>query len=177
MSNETATKQQQEPEQPQEQPRLSLAEVGTQIKGLISRSALAKIEIGELLNEYTAEIIHGGKEQFYKSIDMSSRTAQYYMSIASNKEVQKLKSEDKLEGLNMQEILVLIGARVNVRGVNNDNAPQQTQDYVAKGFGNFDISKRHTLKEYKIEYVALSSKVLELEARLAEHEGKTAKSS
>ncbi len=136
------------------------------IKTLVKQTAEAKIEIGEILSECKRKIPHGGMESFYKSIKMSDRTAQYYMKIASNAEVQKLKTEGKLDGLNMQEILVQIGARVNVRGVNNDNAPQQVQEYVSVGFENFDISKRHTLREYKIEYEALSNKVSALEAEL-----------
>jgi len=159
----------------QTEEKLTLEQVVDKIKGLISRSALAKIEIGELLNEYTSEIEHGGKADFYKSIGMRPTTAQYYMKIASNSDVQKLKSEGKLDGLNMSEILRHIGARINVRGDNNENAPQQIQEYIAVGFGNFDISKRHTLKEYKVEYEDLSKKVSELEAKLAEYDGRASK--
>ena len=53
--------------------RLNLDQLAGKIKNLISRSAMAKIEIGELLNEYTAEIEHGGKKNFYSDIDMSPR--------------------------------------------------------------------------------------------------------
>ncbi len=161
--------------QPKE--RLTLEQVASRIKRLISRSALAKIEIGELLIKYISDIEHGGKANFYESIGMTERTAQHYMQIASNEKVQELKEKGELDGLNMSAILNLVGMCVKTRGVNNDNAPQQVQEYVSVGFENFDISKRHTLGEYKVEYVALSSKVLELEAKLAEHEGKVATNS
>ncbi len=55
--------------------KMTVDELADKIKELISNSALAKIEIGELLNEYTAEIEHGGKENFYKNIGMNPRTA------------------------------------------------------------------------------------------------------
>ncbi len=161
----------------QTEEKLTLEQVVDKIKGLISRSALAKIEIGELLNEYTSEIEHGGKEAFYKSIGMRPTTAQYYMKIASNSDVQKLKSEGKLDGLNMSEILRHIGARINVRGDNNENAPQAEQTYTPLGFGNFNFEKCRSTKEFKVEYEDLSKKVSELEAKIAEYQGKAAKAS
>ena len=153
----------------QAEDKLSLEEVAEKIKGLISRSALAKIEIGDLLNKYTAEIEHGGKEEFYKSISMSPRTAQHYMRIASNEEVQKLRAEDKLDGLNMSQILAMVGMRVNIRGVNNDITPAEY-----KPVENFNYDKCRSTRIFKIEYEALTGKVTELEAELETFRSKTA---
>ena len=144
--------------------KLTLEEVVTKIKGLISKSALAKIEIGELLNKHTADIKHGGKEDFYKNIEMSERTAQHYMQIASNEVVQKLKAEDKLDGLNMSEILRLVGMRVNIRGVNNDDAPEE--EYKVLGLGKFNYNKCRSTKQFKAEYEVLKDRVAELEEKL-----------
>ena len=141
-----------------------LKEVASKIRGLISKSALAKIEIGELLNEHTKEIEHGGKKEFYTSIGMSDRTAQYYMKIASSQDVQELKKENKLDGLNMSEILALVGMRVNIRGANNDDAPRE--EYVPLGFGKFDSDRCRSTKQFKVEYKALADKVSELEDKL-----------
>jgi len=88
--------------------RLTLEELVTEIKGLIIRSALAKIKIGELLNEHTEYIPDAEKDAFYKNIAMSPRTAQYYMKIASNSLVQELERENKLERLNMLATFDLI---------------------------------------------------------------------
>ena len=138
------------------------------IKTLVKQTAEAKIEIGEILIECKRKIPHGGMDEFYKSIDIRDRTAQYYMRIASNKEVQKLKAEGKFEGLNMSKILNLAGMSINVRGVNNDNAPQAEQTYTPLGFGSFDFKKCRSTTIFKREYEDLSSKVSELEAELAE---------
>ncbi len=148
--------------------KLSLEELTTKIKGLISRSALAKIEIGELLNEHTSTIKHGGKKAFYKSIGMSDRTAQYYMKIASNKKIQELKNKGKIDGLNMSRILEIVDMRVKVRGTNNENAPQEQQAY--KPVKNFNSEKCRSTRIFKIEYKVLSDKVTELEAKLAEYD-------
>ena len=147
-----------------ETPRLSLEQVVTQIKELISRSALAKIKIGELLNEYTAEIPHGEKEQFYKDIGMSPTTAQYYMKIASDPKVQKLKSEDKLEGLNMTTILELAGIRTQKR------EKVDKVEYVPVSIESFDYRKCQSTVKLKVQYGLLSNRVAELEARLVESE-------
>ena len=144
--------------------KLTLEEVVTKIKGLISKSALAKIEIGELLFKHTEAIKHGDKEAFYKNINMSDRTAQYYMNIASNKEVQKLKKEGKLDGLNMTQILKLVGMRVNIRGVNNDDAPEE--EYKVLGLGKFNYNKCRSTKQFKAEYEVLKDRVTELEEKL-----------
>ena len=159
-------------ETPETEEKLTLEQVATKIKGLISTSALAKIEIGELLNQYTAKIKHGDKVEFYKSIKMSTRTAQYYMKIASNEEIQKLKKEEKLDGLNMSEILKLVGMRVNVRGVNNEDAPES--EYTPKGYGSFEFNKCRSTRIFKIEYDVLTNKVSELQAELDRLKSKTA---
>ena len=138
-----------------------LQEVAIQIKGLINRSALAKIEIGELLIENKKLIQHGDTKAFYDNIGMHERTAQRYMEIASNKDVQKLKKEGKLDGLNMSRILELIGCRVNVRGVNNDKAPDS--EYKPFGYGKFEYEKCRSTASFKIEYKILDKKVRELE--------------
>ncbi len=152
----------------QTEEKLTLEQVVDKIKGLISRSALAKLDIGLLLTEYKETIDHGDVTAFYENIGINKRTAQYYKKIASNETVQRLRSEGELDGLNMQEILVLIGARVNVRGVNNDNAPQAEQVYVAKGFGSFDSDRCRSTKIFNLEYKDLSNRVSELEKELAE---------
>ena len=161
-------------ETPETEEQLTLEQVATKIKGLISTSALAKIEIGELLNQYTAKIKHGDKVEFYKSIKMSTRTAQYYMKIASNEEIQKLKKEEKLDGLNMSEILKLVGMRVNVRGVNNEDAPQAQAEYTPKGYGSFDFSKCRSTRIFREEYELLAFTVTELQAELETLGPKTA---
>ncbi len=144
--------------------KMSLNELTEKIKGLISSSALAKIEIGELLNKYTSAIEHGGKKEFYKSIGMSDRTAQYYMKIASNEQVQKRKKEGKLDGLNMSKILELVGMRVNVRGANNVDAPEK--EYKPLGLGNFKYDECRSTKQFKAEYKVVVDRVKELEAEV-----------
>ena len=151
-----------------------LQEVAIQIKGLISRSALAKIEIGELLIENKKLIQHGDTKAFYSSIGMSDRTAQHYMRIASNKEVQKLKSEGKLDGLNMSKILEMVGMRVNVRGTNNEDAPQEQQEYKPLGLGKLDFNKCRSTKKFKAEYEMLTGEVAELKKELDALKNKTA---
>ena len=149
-----------------------LEEIVSKIKDLVSRSALAKIEIGELLNKHKSLIKHGDTEAFYKSIGMSDRTAQYYMKIASNKKVQELKSKGELDGLNMSRILELVGMRVNIRGANNDNAPHK--EYKVLGFGRFDYAKCKSTSDFKKEYKSLVDKVTELEEELTAFKTKTA---
>ncbi len=144
--------------------KLTTEEVVTKIKTLIGQSAKAKIEIGELLNKYTADIEHGGKDDFYKSIGMSPRTAQYYMRIASNEDVQKLKTEEKLNDLNMSKILELVGMRMKVRGVNNDDAPEK--EYKTLGLGKFNYNKCRSTKQFKAEYEVLVATVTKLEEKL-----------
>ena len=146
-------------------PRLSLEEVADKIKRLVSRSALAKIEIGELLAEYTSEIEHGEKADFYKSIGMEDRTAQHYMKIARDPEVQKLKRENKLEGMNMTAILAKAGLRLTNR--NKDvKKPEPGRVSIEVFKGQFEKCK--STKVLKIQYALLSNKVSELEAELAE---------
>ncbi len=154
--------------------KMTLEDLASKIKKLVSKSALANIEIGELLNEYTDEIEHGKKKEFYKSIGMPATTAQYYKRIAANEEVQKLKKEGKLDGLNMSHILELCDMRVNIRGTNNDNAPQKNQPYTALGYGKFDFTKSHTIKEFRAEYKELNDRVSELEAELEALRSQTA---
>ncbi len=146
--------------QPEE--RLNIEQLVAKIKGLFHQTALIKIEIGELLNEYTAEIDHGDKDQFYKDIGIKQRTAQHYKKIASNEEVQRLRTAGELDGLNMTDILILAG----MRGVNNDNAPEQ--EYEVKGYGVFEFNKRHKIKIFQAEYEKLNEKVSELEEEIAE---------
>jgi hypothetical protein len=115
--------------------RMNLEQLATEVKSLISRSSLDKIKIGELLLDYKKEIKYYGMKEFYKSIEMSNRTAQNYMKIAKNEEIQKLKDEGKLDGLNISKILELIGIRVDVEGAYNENAPQNQQVYTLLRFG------------------------------------------
>jgi len=152
--------------------KLSLEALKEKIKSLISISALSKIEIGELLIEYTQEIEHGGKKAFYKQIGMSPRTAQYYMKIASNPKIQKLKKEGKLDGLNMSRILELVGMRVNIRGINSEDAPKK--QYIPLGPGSFDYEKCRSTAIFKLEYKMLTEKLLELEETLQKLYSQTA---
>jgi hypothetical protein len=144
--------------------KLSLEQLASKIKSLINRSPLSMILIGELLIEYKGDIEYGGVKEFYRNIEMSDRTAQHYMQIASNKEIQKLKAEGKVEGLDMSAILEFIGMYVNVSDLNNDNTPQQ-QEYVPLG-SNFDFNTCRSTKIFKEEYKALATKVSDLEAEL-----------
>ena len=146
--------------------KLSLEELTTKIKDLIRTSALAKIEIGELLNEHTSAIKRGGKEAFYKSIGMSDRTAQHYMKIASNEEVQKLKADEKLGGLNMTKVLELAGIRTQER------KKAEKVDYITVPVESFDYNSCKSTKILKTQYGLLSNKVTELEAKLAKYEAK-----
>ncbi len=66
----------------------------------------------------------------------------------------------------MSKILELVGMRVNVDSVNNDDAPEQ--EYVVKGYGVIDIDKCRSTKEFRDEYKDLGKKVEELQAELAE---------
>ncbi len=147
--------------------RLTEEQAIARIKVLVKESALAKIEIGELLIKYIENVQHNDKKQWYKdNLDMSERTAQYYMQIARNEDVQRLKAEGKLDGLNMTEILRLVNKRVNTRGVNNANAPEQ--EYQALGYERFDPKKCQSTKKFRKEYKALKDEVTKLEAELAE---------
>ncbi len=139
-------------------------EVFSEIRGLINTSALAKIQIGELLIKHTEKLKKGYKIAYYAEVGLSSRTAQRYKDIASNPEVQKLKAENKLDGLNMSRILELIGCRINVRGINNDNAP--VKKYKPLGYGAFDYKKCRSTASFKIEYELLDERVHQLEAEL-----------
>ena len=96
------------------------------------------------------------------------------MKIAANEEVQRLKAENKLDGLNMSEILKLVGMRVNIRGDNNENAPRQPQEYIPKGYGHFEFEKCRSTKEFKAEYKILTAKVSDLEAALHTLKNKSA---
>ena len=153
---------------------MTLDKVAKKIRDLISKSAKAKIEIGKLLNAHTKDIEHGRKEEFYKSIGMSDRTAQYYMKIA--RKIDEMEAEGNkidLEGLNMSRILEMVGMRVNIRGANNENAPQQ-QEYTPKGYGSFNFNKCRSTRIFKAEYKALTDKVSELEEELESLKPKTA---
>jgi len=154
---------------------MTLDKVAKKIRDLISKSAKAKIEIGKLLNTHTKDIEHGGKEEFYKSIGMSDRTAQYYMKIA--RKIDEMEAEGNkidLEGLNMSRILEMVGMRVNIRGVNNDDAPQKVQAYKALGYESFEFEKCRSTRIFKAEYKALTDKVSELEEELESLKPKTA---
>ena len=152
--------------------RILLEEVASKIKVLVSRSALAKIEIGELLIKHKKDIEHGNASYFYYDIGMKERTAQYYMQIAGNEEVQRLKSEGKLEGLNMSEILMLAGFKVN--SIHKSNAtPKPSLSYISED-GEFDYKNCKNTTIFKTQYKMLSDKVSELEAKLAKYEETTA---
>ena len=152
--------------------QLTLDEVADKIKSLISRSALAKIEIGELLNEHVKSIEHGEKENFYKSIGMSERTAQHYMKIASNEKIQDLKAKGELNGLNMSRILELVGMRVNVRGDNNKNAPEN--EYKPVSLDKFDWNKCKSTRVFKAQYSVAIEKINELGKELDRYKSKSA---
>ncbi len=154
--------------------RLTLEQVANKIKGLVTTSALAKIEIGELLIEYKKDIEHGGLTPFYESIGMSERTGQYYMEIARHEEVQKRKKEGKLEGLNMQDLLVLIGARVNRRGDDGTSKDVKKVEYKRVPVDSFDYMKCKSTKVFKVQYELLSNKVSELETKLKDLQSKSA---
>ena len=140
-----------------------VAQLVTDIKGLVSRSALAKIEIGILLNDHTAKIPHGGKDQFYKDIGISDRTAQHYMKIAGNKKVQELKITGKLEGLNMSEILKLAGVKREVG---------KKAELILVSIESFNPRKCDSRAVLKAQYEILSNKVGELQKELDEYKGK-----
>ena len=151
MSNETST---------EAMTAEQVAQLVTNIKGLVSRSALAKIDIGILLNEHTSKIPHGEKEQFYKDIGISDRTAQHYMKIAGNKKVQELKAAGELEGLNMSEILKLAGVKREVG---------KKVELVLVSIENFNPKNCSSRAVLKAQYARLSSKVDQLQKELDEY--------
>ena len=136
---------------------LTLEQVVTEIKGLISQSALAKLDIGLLLIKHTEVIEHGNTEKFYEDIGIHKRVAQYYKSIAGNKEVQKLKAEGKLDGLSMTKIIEKAGIKATGR---------KTEEYTEVSVEEFMPDKCNRVKIFKVQYALLENKVAKLEAEL-----------
>ena len=145
----------------QTEEKLTLEQVVDKIKGLISRSALAKLDIGLLLTEYKETIDHGDVTAFYEDIGINQRTAQYYKKIASNETVQRLRAEGQLDGLSMAKIIEKAEIRSN---------PKDIPEYVEVAIEKFEPSTCKKLKAFRVQYELLSNKVKELEAKLAEHE-------
>ena len=162
MSNQNQTVEKEVPDN-----NLTFDEVVTKIKGLISKSALAKLDIGLLLMKHK-EVIeqHGDTEKFYEDIGINKRTAQYYKSIAGNKNVQKLRAEDKLEGLSMAKIIEKAGITPKTREI---------PEYEAVPVEEFKPEKCKTLRAFNAQYVLLENKVSELQKKLSEYKAEEAK--
>ncbi len=141
-----------------------LEALATEIKDLIAQSAEAKIRIGELLNENKKQIEHGGMLEFYKLIGMSPRTAQTYMKIANNDQVQEMKAEGKLEGLNMSRILEMIRYRVNTRG-----DAKAKIEHVLQNYEKFDYQKCKSTAVLKMQYEDLKNTVMKLKKELKDY--------
>ncbi len=141
----------------QTEEKLTLEQVVAEIKGLISQSALAKLDIGLLLTEHKEIIDHGDVTAFYEDIGINKRTAQYYKKIAGNKKVQELREEGELDGLSMAKIIEKAEITSNSREI---------AEYEAVPIEKFEPSTCKKLKVFKAQYVLLEGKVSELETEL-----------
>jgi hypothetical protein len=109
---------------------------------------------------------------FYESIGIAPTTAQYYMKIARNETVQKMKKEGKLDGLTMAKILEVTG----IKKASNNNGDDEPGEYTPVSVEAFadQYMKEVSRKVLRAQYAVLSNKVSELEKELAEYRSKTA---
>ncbi len=154
------------------QNKMSLEELTEKIKGKLTVSAMATIEIGELLNEYKKDIEHGGMKEFYTSIGISPTTAQYYMKIARNPKVQKMKKAGKLDGMTMTKILEVTG--IKKKSSNNGDGEAGNYDPVSIEDFASQYMKETSRKILRAQYAVLSNRVEELEKELEGFRSKTA---
>ena len=142
-----------------------LEELRGKIRGFISTSALAKIELGELLIKNEKQIEYGGMVAFYRSVKINTRTAQHYKNIASNEGIQILKQQGKLDYLNMTEILELAGINTNKK------KPVLKPKYILKSIDVFNPTKCHSRSELRSQYTALHDSYNKIQAELDELKG------
>ncbi len=147
---------------------LTLEQIVTEIKDLISKSALAKLDIGLLLIKHKEVIEHGDTEKFYEDIGINKRTAQYYKRIAGDEKVQELRAAGKLDGLSMAKIIEVAGITSKTR---------ETPEYKEVSVEDFKPEKCKTLKAFNVQYVLLERKVSELKKQLLEYKTEEAKAS
>ncbi len=145
---------------------LTLEQVETEIKDLISKSALAKLDIGLLLIKHEDMIEHGDTEKFYEDIGINKRTAQYYKKIAGDEKVQELRAAGKLDGLSMAKIIEVAGITSKTRKIT---------EYVAVPVEEFEADECKKVKIFKAQYKLLENKVSELEKQLSGYKTKETK--
>ena len=145
-----------------------LAKITEDIKTKITRTALDNIEIGELLIKAKKIVEHGSWEMYYKSIGIGKQTAERYMHIAKHPEIQKLKAEGKLDGLNMNAILEKVDYRIISRST-KENAKKQLENrlnYKPVGHDKFNYKACTKPAVFKKEYSTLLDEYHKLEQEL-----------
>ncbi len=146
--------------------------LSVEIKGLLTTSAMAKIKIGELLNDHKEDLEHGETEAFYNSIGLNKRTCQTYMKYARNPKLQKMKKAGKLDGMTMEKIKEVTG----IKKAGSNNGDGESGEYTAisvEAFGD-QYKKETSRKILRAQYGVLSNRVAELEKELAGYRQVTA---
>jgi len=90
-------------------------DIAKRIKRKLRRTAETIVWIGEELTKAIKDKPRGFKEQFYREIGMSDRSAQRYMQIAKNVKVIELKEKSELEGKTMTDLLQLVAPDTSVK--------------------------------------------------------------
>ncbi len=115
-------------------------QIALKIKDKLRKTADIIVEIGEELSNAIENKPRGFKEEFYKAIGISDRSAQRYMQIANHVRVIELKEKKELEGKTMTDLLQLITPAV-------DTSKSTDSTRVAKSFYGRYKNKPEQLEE------------------------------